>query len=82
MNRLDKSEVERLIRSTYQSHSKYGLMIKTLFLVEPGSTNSCTSIDDLHLITTRHRSTSATARRNRIVMCQFCRHWRRNCGCI
>ncbi|MGC2657571.1 MAG: DUF4158 domain-containing protein [Bryobacteraceae bacterium] len=32
MDRLDKSEVERLIRSTYQSHNKYGLMIKTLFL--------------------------------------------------
>ena len=32
VNRLDKSEVERLIRSTYQSHNKYGLMIKTLFL--------------------------------------------------
>jgi hypothetical protein len=26
VNRLDKSEVERLIRSTYQSHNKYGLM--------------------------------------------------------
>jgi integrase/recombinase XerD len=24
--------VERLIQNTYQSHSKYGLMIKTLFL--------------------------------------------------
>ena len=32
MERLDKAEVERLIRNTYQSHSKYGLMIKTLFL--------------------------------------------------
>jgi integrase/recombinase XerD len=32
VNRLDQAEVERLIRSTYQSHSKYGLMIKTLFL--------------------------------------------------
>ncbi len=32
VNRLDKSEVERLIGSTYQSHNKYGLMIKTLFL--------------------------------------------------
>jgi integrase/recombinase XerD len=32
VNRLDKSEVERLIRHAYQSHSKYGLMIKTLFL--------------------------------------------------
>lgn len=32
VDRLDQSEVERLIRSTYQSHSKYGLMIKTLFL--------------------------------------------------
>jgi hypothetical protein len=32
VNRLDKSEVERLIRNTYESHSKYGLMIKTLFL--------------------------------------------------
>jgi integrase/recombinase XerD len=32
VDRLDKSEVERLIRSTYQSHNKYGLMIKTLFL--------------------------------------------------
>ncbi len=32
VSRLDKSEVERLIRNAYQSHSKYGLMIKTLFL--------------------------------------------------
>jgi integrase/recombinase XerD len=32
VNRLDKSEVERLIRHAYESHSKYGLMIKTLFL--------------------------------------------------
>ena len=32
VERLDKAEVERLIRNTYQSHSKYGLMIKTLFL--------------------------------------------------
>ncbi len=32
VNRLDRSEVERLIRSTYQSRNKYGLMIKTLFL--------------------------------------------------
>jgi integrase/recombinase XerD len=32
VKRLDKSEVERLIGSTYQSHNKYGLMIKTLFL--------------------------------------------------
>jgi integrase/recombinase XerD len=32
VGRLDKAEVERLIRSSYQSHNKYGLMIKTLFL--------------------------------------------------
>ncbi len=32
VDRLDKPEVERLIRNTYQSHNKYGLMIKTLFL--------------------------------------------------
>src|SRR3981081_3122603 len=32
VNRLDKIEVERLIQNTYQSHCKYGLMIKTLFL--------------------------------------------------
>jgi integrase/recombinase XerD len=32
VNRLDKIEVQRLIQGTYQSHSKYGLMIKTLFL--------------------------------------------------
>jgi len=31
VDRLDKSEVERLIRNAYQSHNKYGLMIKTLF---------------------------------------------------
>ena len=31
VNRLNKSEVERLIRHAYQSHSKYGLMIKSLF---------------------------------------------------
>src|ERR1035441_2976534 len=33
VDRHDKSEIERLIRSTYQSHNKYGLMIKTLFLI-------------------------------------------------
>lgn len=32
VDRLDKAEVERLIRSTYRLHNKYGLMIKTLFL--------------------------------------------------
>src|SRR3954466_2028839 len=32
VDRLDESEVERLIRNAYRSHSKYGLMIKTLFL--------------------------------------------------
>jgi integrase/recombinase XerD len=32
VDRLDQTEVERLIRNTYQSHNKYGLMIKTLFL--------------------------------------------------
>lgn len=32
VDRLDKSEVERLIRGAYQSHNKYGLMIKILFL--------------------------------------------------
>jgi integrase/recombinase XerD len=32
VNRLDKSEVEQIIRNTYQSQNKYGLMIKTLFL--------------------------------------------------
>ena len=32
VNRLDQAEVERLIGRTYQSHNKYGLMIKTLFL--------------------------------------------------
>jgi integrase/recombinase XerD len=30
--RLEQSEIERLIRATYRSQSKYGLMIKTLFL--------------------------------------------------
>ncbi|MGC1951104.1 MAG: tyrosine-type recombinase/integrase [Gammaproteobacteria bacterium] len=29
--RLEQSEVERLIQATYRNHSKYGLMIKTLF---------------------------------------------------
>jgi integrase/recombinase XerD len=32
VERLAKAEVERLIQSTYESHSKYGLMIKTLFM--------------------------------------------------
>lgn len=32
VERLDKSEMERLIRYAYQTHNKYGLMIKTLFL--------------------------------------------------
>jgi TnpA family transposase len=46
VKRLDKSEVERLIGSTYQSHNKYGLMIKTLFLSGARvSTNSSTIKD-------------------------------------
>ena len=50
VNRLDKSEVERLIRSTYQSHSKYGLMIKTLFLSGARVDEFVhIRIDDLHL---------------------------------
>src|SRR6201987_3573180 len=32
VERLAKAEVELLIQSTYESHSKYGLMIKTLFM--------------------------------------------------
>jgi integrase/recombinase XerD len=32
VERLARAEVERLIQSTYASHSKYGLMIKTLFM--------------------------------------------------
>jgi integrase/recombinase XerD len=31
VERLEKAEVERLIQSSYQARSKYGLMIKTLF---------------------------------------------------
>jgi integrase/recombinase XerD len=31
VSRLDQSEVECLVQSTYRNHSKYGLMIKTLF---------------------------------------------------
>ena len=31
VNRLDRSEVERLIQATYRVQSKYGLIIKTLF---------------------------------------------------
>src|SRR5438874_13800395 len=31
VERLDRAEVVRLISSGYQLHSKYGLMIKTLF---------------------------------------------------
>ena len=31
VERLDMAEVERLIQSSYQAQSKYGLMIKTLF---------------------------------------------------
>jgi integrase len=31
VSRLDQSEVERLVQTTYRNHSKYGLMIKTLF---------------------------------------------------
>src|SRR5215470_1089471 len=31
VERLDRPEVERLIQRSYQVHSKYGLMLKTLF---------------------------------------------------
>jgi integrase/recombinase XerD len=31
VERLDRPEVERLIQRSYQAHSKYGLMLKTLF---------------------------------------------------
>ena len=31
LDRLDRAEVDRLIQRGYQLHSKYGLMVKTLF---------------------------------------------------
>jgi integrase/recombinase XerD len=31
VSRLDRSEVERLVQTTYRNKSKYGVMIKTLF---------------------------------------------------
>jgi integrase/recombinase XerD len=50
VNRLDKIEVERLIQSTYESHSKYGLMIKTLFLSGARVDEFVhTRVEDLHL---------------------------------
>src|ERR1039457_4991126 len=50
VDRLDKSEIERLIRSTYQSHNKYGLMIKTLFLIGARVDEFAhIRIEDLHL---------------------------------
>jgi integrase/recombinase XerD len=33
VDRLAKAEVERFIQRTYESHSKYGLMTKTLFMI-------------------------------------------------
>src|ERR1039457_3360765 len=71
VDRLDKSEIERLIRSTYQSHNKYGLMIKTLFLIgarvdEFGHIR----IEDLHLEgDPPQRSISAIAKRSRTAVC-------------
>jgi hypothetical protein len=81
VNRLDKTEVERLIQNTYQSHSKYGLMIKTLFL-------SGARVDEfVHIrvedsTATRRKSISATARKSRTATFRFCLPSRRNCGRI
>jgi hypothetical protein len=83
VNRLDKIEVERLIQNTYQSHSKYGLMIKTLFLSGARVDEFVhIRVEDLHLdgdppqIHLRHCKKSRTA------TFRFCLLSRRNCGRI
>jgi integrase/recombinase XerD len=83
VNRLDKIEVERLIQNTYQSHSKYGLMIKTLFLSGARSMSSSTSGSKTCISTaTRRKSISATARKSRTAIFRFCLPSRRNCARI
>ena len=83
VDRLDKAEVERLIRNTYQSHSKYGLMIKTLFLSGARVDEFVhIKVEDLHLEADLPQIYLATARKNPIAMYQSCRHSRRNCGHI
>ena len=83
VDRLDKSEVERLIRNAYQSHNKYGLMIKTLF--QSGARVDefvHIRVEDLHLDAARRRSFLTIAKRSRIATCRFCQHWLRSCGLI
>ncbi len=83
VNCLDKSEVERLIRSTYRSHNKYGLMIKTLFLIGRAWTSSFTFGSRTCILTeTGPRSISAIAKMTRTGMCRFCPHWLRSCELI
>ena len=72
VNRLDKVEVERLIQNTYQSDSKYGLMMNSF----TSGSRTCT------LTATRRRSISSTARKSRTATFRFCPLSRRNCGHI
>jgi integrase/recombinase XerD len=50
VDRLDRFEVERLIQAAYRTHSRHGLMIKTLFLTGARVSEFVqVRVEDLHL---------------------------------
>jgi integrase/recombinase XerD len=83
VDRLDKSEVERLIRSTYQSQNKYGLMIKILFLSGARVDEIVhIRVEDLHLDADPPQIFLSHCKKESNAMCRFCPHWLRSCGLI
>lgn len=53
VDRLDHRDVERLIQAAYRTHSRYGLMIKTLFLTGARVSEFVqVRVEDLHLDST------------------------------
>jgi integrase/recombinase XerD len=81
--RLEQSEVERLIQTTYRSRSKYGLMIKTLFQTGARVDEFVhIRVEDLLLDGDPHRFTSSMPSGGPIAMCRSCRRWRTNFALI
>jgi integrase/recombinase XerD len=81
--RLEQSEVQRLIQTTYRSRSKYGLMIKTLFQTGARVDEFVhIRVEDLFLDGDHPRFTSSTRSAGPIVMCRYCRRWRMNFALI
>ena len=81
VDRLDRSEVDRLIQATYRIQSKYALMIKTLFLTGTRVDEFVhVRVEDLLLTAIHRRSTSRMPNARPIVTCRSCRRWRTNCA--